>query len=171
MGWCPEGGDELDQQLFDAMAEFLGQLLRQGDKLAEEFGVPIFAIKALHRLGTSVTMKELGRQLHCDPSFVTMIADALEERGLARREPNPEDRRLKNLVLTSSGLDLKRKLERALVGQMPWSGALDRDERAQLLGLICKMTGAAAARPAGKAPAGEAGEVSDTGHAASVAVS
>ncbi|HZC41424.1 MAG TPA: MarR family transcriptional regulator [Streptosporangiaceae bacterium] len=171
MGWCPECGDELDQELFDATAEFLGQLLRQGDKLAEEFGVPIFAIKALHRLGTSVTMKELGRQLHCDPSFVTMIADTLEERGLARREPNPADRRLKNLVLTSSGLELKRKVEQALVGQMPWSGALDRDEREHLLKLIRKVTGAAAARQAGNAPTGETGEVSDTGHAASLAVS
>ena len=171
MGWCPECGDELDQELFDAMTEFLGQLLRQGDKLAEEFGVPMFAIKALHRLGTSVTMKELGRQLHCDPSFVTMIADTLEERGLARREPNPEDRRLKNLVLTSRGLELKRKVERALVGQMPWSGALDRDEREHLLRLIRKVTGVAAARQAGDAPTGEAGEVSDTGHATSLAVS
>ncbi|MBO0773315.1 MAG: MarR family transcriptional regulator [Actinobacteria bacterium] len=171
MGWCPECGDELDQELFDAMAEFLGQLLRQGDKLAEEFGLPIFAIKALHRLGTSVTMKELGRQLHCDPSFVTMIADTLEERGLARREPNPADRRLKNLVLTSRGLELKRKVERALAGQMPWSGALEREEREHLLRLMRKMTGAAAARPAGTAPAGEAGEVSGTGQAASLAVS
>lgn len=167
MAWCPDGGDELDRELFDAMSGFLGQLLRHGDKLAEEFGVPIFCLKALHRLGTSVTMKELGQQLHCDPSFVTMIADTLEKRGLARREPNPADRRLKNLVLTDRGLELKRKVERALVGEMPWSGALGRDEREQLLRLIRKMAGAAAA-PAGCA---RTEEVSDTGHPASLAVS
>jgi hypothetical protein len=50
MAWCPDG-DRLDQELFDAMAEFLGQLLQRGEKLAEHFGVPLFCLKALHRLG------------------------------------------------------------------------------------------------------------------------
>src|SRR6266542_4421432 len=98
-------GDQLDQEIFDAMAELLGQLRQRGVQLAEQFGVPMFCLKALHRLGTSITMKELGKQMRYDPSFVTMIADTLEERGLARREPNLTDRRLKNLVLTSNGLE------------------------------------------------------------------
>lgn len=168
MAWCPDG-DQLDQEIFDAMTEFLGQLLRRGEKLAEQFGVPVFCLKALHRLGTSVTMKELGKQMHCDPSFITMIADTLEERGLASREPNPADRRLKNLVLTPDGLTLKRRLEQALVTQMPWSHGLDVSERAHLLKLIRKMTDAAAAG-LNPACAGErTGEVSDTESAASPA--
>ena len=166
MTWCPDG-DKLDQEVFDAMAEFLGQLLQRGEKLAEQFGVPLFCLKALHRLGDSVTMKELGEQMHCDRSFVTMIADTLEERGLARREPNPTDRRLKNLVLTSDGLDLKRRLEGALVAQMPWSHALNMDERAHLLEMIRKMTDATAASPSPPSRGTRAGEVSDTLYAAS----
>jgi DNA-binding MarR family transcriptional regulator len=146
MAWCPDG-DRLDQELFDAMAEFLGQLLRRGEKLAEHFGVPLFCLKALHRLGAPVTMKELGMQMGCDPSFVTMIADTLEQRGLARREPSPVDRRLKNLVLTPDGLELKRRIEGVLLAQMPWAHALDVNERAQLLELVRKMTAAAAAAP------------------------
>jgi DNA-binding MarR family transcriptional regulator len=151
MAWCPDG-NQLDQEIFDAMAEFLGQLLQRGDRLAEQLGVPVFCLKALHRLGTPVTMSELGRQMHCDRSFVTMIADTLEDRGLARREPNPNDRRLKNLVLTPQGLELKMRLEAELLAQMPWSHALDRNERATLLELIRKMTsttGAVATTPAG----------------------
>jgi DNA-binding MarR family transcriptional regulator len=169
MAWCPDG-DQLDQEIFDAMAEFLGQLLQRGERLAEQFGVPVFCLKALHRLGDSVTMKELGEQLHCDRSFVTMIADMLEERGLARREPHSSDRRLKNLVLTSDGLEMKRRLEGALVAQMPWSHALDVSERAHLLELVRKMTDAVAATP-NPPPGGErAGEVSETENAASPAV-
>ena len=184
MVWCPDG-DQLDQEIFDAMAEFLGQLLQRGEKLAEQFGVPMFCLKALHRLGDSVTMKELGEQMHCDRSFVTMIADTLEERGLARREPHPTDRRLKNLVLTADGRQLKRRLEGALVAQMPWAHALDRNERADLLELIRKMTNAAAtptaaavaaptaaaaATPTAPSRGKRAGEVSDTENAASPAV-
>ena len=109
--------------------------------------MPLFCLKALHRLGAPVTMSELGKQLHCDRSFVTMIADTLEARGLARREPNPTDRRLKNLVLTPQGMELKERLEAALLAEMPWAHALDMTERAALLELIRKMTRATAAAP------------------------
>jgi DNA-binding MarR family transcriptional regulator len=168
MARCPDG-DQPEQEIFDAMAEFLGQLLQRGEKLAEQFGVPLFCLKALHRLGLSVTMKELGKQMHCDPSFVTMIADTLEERGLAKREPNPTDRRIKNLVLTSDGLELKSRLELALVAQMPWTYALDENERTRLLELIRKMNKAAAATPAPPFGGERAEEVSESQNAASPA--
>ena len=138
MAWCPQG-NKLDQDIFDALSEFVDQLLDSGEKLAGEFGVPVSALKAVHHLDGSVSMKELGRRLRCDPSFVTMIADVLEKRGLAAREPNTSDRRIKNLVLTAPGLELKKRLQQTLRAQMPWSLALDVNEREQLLGLIRKM--------------------------------
>ena len=68
-----------------------------------------------------MAMKELGRRMHCDPSFVTVIADGLEQRGLARREAHPGDRRIKNLVLTDEGTELRQRLQRELAAEMPWS--------------------------------------------------
>jgi DNA-binding MarR family transcriptional regulator len=166
MGWCPDG-NELDQAIFDALAEFVSRLLRRGEALAQQFGVPVFCVKAIHRLGEPVTMKELGRSLHCDPSFITMIADELERRGLARREPNPVDRRIKNLVLTPEGLALKARLERALLAEMPWSHALSPDERKILLGLVRKMNDAIAGPSARQAAGEPAEEVNATLTAAS----
>jgi hypothetical protein len=89
-----------------------------------------------------MAMKELGKRMHCDPSFVTLVADMLEKRGLARREPHPADRRVKNLVLTDDGLALKCKVEEELSSRMPWNLALSDEERAQLLALIRKMISA-----------------------------
>lgn len=155
MAWCPIG-EQRDQEILDAMAEFLGELFQHGDQLAKEFGIPVFCLKALHRLGSPVTMKELGEQLHVDRSFVTMIADTLEEHGLAKREPHLADRRIKNLVLTPDGIALKGRLEAALTAQMPWSHTLDLDEKASLLKLIRKMT------KAGTAPAAPADAAADT---------
>jgi DNA-binding MarR family transcriptional regulator len=140
MAWCPNG-NVLDQDIFDALAEFFAHVLERGDQLASEFGVPTFCIKALHRLDESVTLKELGKRLHVDPSFVTMIADMLEERGLARREPNAADRRIKNLVLTPEGLALKARVEAALLDQMPWARALDVPQQQSLLAMIRRMNG------------------------------
>ena len=169
MNWCP-GGDKLDQDIFDAMTEFIAHLIQRGEQLSQRYQVPVSAMKALRRLDTPVAMKDLGQRLHCDPSFVTMIADVLEERGLAKRESNPADRRIKNLALTDRGLELKAAMEREVLGQMPWTHALDRSEREQFLELVrkmCKTMAAGQAVPAVSAPETEVS--SSTGVASPVA--
>jgi DNA-binding MarR family transcriptional regulator len=166
VAWCPNG-NELDHDIADALSEFFFQLVERAETLAEEFGVPAFAMKALHRLDGSVTMKELGRRMHCDPSFVTMIADMLEQRGLARREPSTADRRIKNLVLTPEGLELKARLERAMLAQMPWCRALDVSEKSSFLSMTRKMNVVLADGSYPQATGEPAGEVGDIPTAAS----
>jgi len=154
MGWCP-GGDKLDQEIFDAMTEFIVYLMQRGEQLSQRYDVPVSAMKALRRLDMPVAMKDLGQRMHCDPSFVTNIADALEQRGLARREPSTADRRIKNLALTDRGLELKAAMEQETLGLMPWTHALDRDEREQFLELVrkmCKSMAAADESPAAGKP-------------------
>jgi DNA-binding MarR family transcriptional regulator len=138
VSWC-SGGDKLDQEIFDAMTELIAHLMQRGEQLSRRFDVPVSCIKALRRLDAPVAMKDLGQRLHCDPSFVTMIADALEQRGLAKREPNAADRRVKNLALTDRGLEVKAAMEQEVLGLMPWTHALDRSEREQFLELVRKM--------------------------------
>lgn len=166
MVWCPNGG-KLDQDIADALSEFFTHMLERAETVASEFGVPVFAVKALHQLDKPVTMKELGRRMHVDPSFVTMIADLLERHGLARREPNAADRRLKNLVLTPKGVELKARLEQAMLGRAPWCECLDPDEKSSFLSMTRRMNVALAEGPAPRARDQQAGEVSDALTAAS----
>src|SRR5438445_465841 len=63
-------------------------------------------------------------------------------RGLARREPSPRDRRVKNLVLTTEGLAAKEQMMQELALRMPWCYALDEQERHVFLALIEKMLAA-----------------------------
>ena len=142
--------------------------------MAQRLSVPGFFIKALHTLECPMAMKDLGKRMHCDPSFVTMVADMLEKRGLARREAHPGDRRVKNLILTGDGLALKHRIESELAARMPWSRVLSQDEREQLLILIRKMlvaedlpaateTGSPVPGPAaGPLPPPDRGEVTGT---------
>ena len=51
-------------------------------------------------------MGELAEHLYCDASNVTGIVDRLEGRGLVERKPDPNDRRVKRLVLTPQGQTL-----------------------------------------------------------------
>ena len=85
-------------------------------------------------------MKELAHCMDFDPSYVTVVADRLESRGLIERQPHPTDRRVKNLVVTATGNRLKRSIPGLL-----WSGAnlfsgLSAGERDQLVELLTKLT-------------------------------
>ena len=135
--------DQLDSEILDAMGELIATLIGRGEQIARRFGVPAFCLKALHVLNPSIAMRDLGKYMHCDPSFVTSIADLLEKRGLARREASLADRRVKNLVLTDEGVGLRDKMEREFMAAMPWNATLDNDERTCLLALIRKMTAGA----------------------------
>jgi MarR family transcriptional regulator, organic hydroperoxide resistance regulator len=133
--------DKQNAEILECMSELIGRVIAHGAQLAQNLGIPAPFIKALHTMDCPIAMKELGKRMHCDPSFVTLVADMLEKRGLARREPHPADRRVKNIVLTDDGWSLKHRLETEIAGRMPWR-TLNDNERSQFLALIRKMLGA-----------------------------
>jgi MarR family transcriptional regulator, organic hydroperoxide resistance regulator len=136
------GADQQTVDIADCFFELIGNIVGQAEQLAQRLSIPAPFIKALHTLDCPMAMKTLGKRMHCDPSFVTLVADMLEKRGLARREPHPADRRVKNLVLTQDGEALKQRVETEIAARMPWNRALNDTERAQLLALIRKMLSA-----------------------------
>lgn len=64
--------------------------------------------------GRPLPMRKLAETLSCDASNVTGLVDRLEERGLVERRPSPEDRRVKELRLTSAGERLRASLLRRM---------------------------------------------------------
>jgi DNA-binding MarR family transcriptional regulator len=131
--------EQLNADIQECVFELTGRMIGQAERLAQSMGIPSIFIKVMHTLDAPMAMKDLGKRMHCDPSFVTAVADMLETRGLARREAHSGDRRVKNLILTGDGCALKSRLEAELAARMPWNRGLDDDERAQLLALIRKM--------------------------------
>lgn len=130
--------EQLDSEILDAMSELSASLLASSEQLARRLGVPSFCLKAMHLLRAPMAMRDLGKLLHCDPSFVTTIADMLEKNGLARREASTADRRIKNVVLTQAGARLREQVNREFLAHVPWRSFND-EERACLLTLIRKM--------------------------------
>jgi DNA-binding MarR family transcriptional regulator len=57
-----------------------------------------------------VPMNELATLLHCDNSNVTGIIDRLEAHGLVERRPYEQDRRVKHVVLTPLGVELRERV-------------------------------------------------------------
>lgn len=100
---------------------------------------------ALRSVDGPMPMKDLATCMDIDPSYVTLVADRLEELELIERQAHPTDRRVKNLVLTPKG----RRFKKAMPDKL-WSGsslfsALTCDERAQLADILTKVASSGAA--------------------------
>jgi DNA-binding MarR family transcriptional regulator len=65
--------------------------------------------------GTAMPMHELATMLACDNSNVTGIVDRLEARGLVTRRPYAPDRRVKHVVLTPEGTELRQRLRERML--------------------------------------------------------
>jgi DNA-binding MarR family transcriptional regulator len=86
------------------------------------------------------------------PRTVTEALDGLERDGMVRREPDPQDRRVKRLSITQAGVAAAAATEPlrvALVEQI--FGVLSEDERGQLKQLLTKLTAAIGEQESGKA--------------------
>jgi len=83
-------------------------------------------------------MNDLSQKLACDKSYITQLADQLEELELIERVQGA-DRRMKLLSLTPKGKALRTKLAKAAGSQSPIMKSLNDAERAQLAVLLDKL--------------------------------
>jgi DNA-binding MarR family transcriptional regulator len=65
---------------------------------------------ALLQLAAPLPMNELAALLGCDNSNVTGLIDRLGARGLVTRQPTAHDRRVKHVVLTDAGRELREQM-------------------------------------------------------------
>jgi DNA-binding MarR family transcriptional regulator len=129
-----------------ALVDLMWFVMRQIWDHAEERLAPYsLSLKhnwTLHALDEPMSMSALAERLGIDASYVTTIADQLEERGLIERQPHPTDRRIKSLALTAEGRRLREKLANELWVDVPVLDALSLVERRQLRELLTKSVDA-----------------------------
>nr|WP_042193584.1 MarR family transcriptional regulator [Kibdelosporangium sp. MJ126-NF4]CEL20784.1 Transcriptional regulator, MarR family [Kibdelosporangium sp. MJ126-NF4]CTQ98412.1 Transcriptional regulator, MarR family [Kibdelosporangium sp. MJ126-NF4] len=74
---------------------------------------------ALRELTGPMTMRDLAERMSCEPSNATFIIDRLEEKGLVERQTTPRDRRVKQIVLTADGVQVRERLLALLIQGSP----------------------------------------------------
>ena len=119
-------------------------------QIAAEFRLSPPQVHALRVLSPDqpLPMGRLACALGCDASNVTGIVDRLEKRGLIERRPSERDRRVKVLVITAEGVQVRRELLLRL-GEPPQAIAtLSAADRKRLAGLLRRALSRAAAAPA-----------------------
>ena len=114
-------------------------------EIAHKLGVTAPLLGALRFLEQPQTMGRMAELLHCDPSNVTGIVDALEDRNLAKRSPSAADRRIKVVELTASGEKLRARALVEMFKPPPWIKGLSATDQRKLRDIL-RRAGAAAAR-------------------------
>jgi DNA-binding MarR family transcriptional regulator len=108
--------------------------------IARELDLRPAAFGTLRMLSEPRTMSEVANALQCDNSNVTGIVDSLEQKGLARRRPSDEDRRVKLIELTADGKKVHARLARAFATPPPWVKGLSREDQEQLRDILARAS-------------------------------
>ena len=109
-------------QLLDWFKQSLGEL-------ADERGLTraqLFALYAIDKHG-ELAMGQAAQVLHCDASNVTGLVDKLVAQGLAERKESRQDRRTKNISLTTKGKRTITQIRRSLPARLGWDALTDTE--------------------------------------------
>ena len=103
-----------------------------------EFGMSSIQCHVLHLIepGRPLPMSRLADTLSCDASNVTGLVDRLESRGLVRRRPSPQDRRVKVLQLAPTGSRLRTQMLRRMAGRSLPLSRLSLDQQRTLVTIL-----------------------------------
>ena len=141
-----------DELLLGVLAQVAGFHLAQSSlgaeaafrqHVGERFGLrkAEFSLLMLLLANGPLAPKRLARALALTAPNLTQLLDRLQERGLVRRERNPEDGRSQHIVLSEAGTRLSREAANA-AGPMELaaSHALSPAEHSMLIELLGKLS-------------------------------
>lgn len=108
---------------------------------AAALGLTATQIKVLLRLtpGEAIPMRKLARELDYDASNLTTLVDRLVQREAIERGSDPNDRRVKTLVLTREGERLRDRFWQNLVNDPGPLAPLRESDLRSLSRLLAKL--------------------------------
>ncbi len=132
--------DSPADEAWAVLRTLLGRQRRRFLIAASELDLHPAQAGALLQLASPLPMNELAAVLACDNSNVTGLVDRLEARGLVTRQANPEDRRVKTVVLTTAGTRLREQLLESVRRPPAGFRRLSPAEQRQLRDLLRRVT-------------------------------
>ena len=108
------------EEAWSLMGKLFWEMRPRMIRIAGEFGLSppqLFALRTLDP-EAPVPMRALAAALHCDSSNVTGLVDGLAAQGLVERREAEHDRRIRLLVVTPRGNEVRARMM-AVVQQVP----------------------------------------------------
>ena len=124
---------ELMYQVFKSSKPYMETVAGEFDLTPQQ----LYALKLLSP-ERAFTMGELASMLGCDASNVTSLVDRLESRGLVERRAADRDRRVKALLLTGAGQELKGRIADRMQVPPPAIRNLSAADQDALCGILSR---------------------------------
>lgn len=121
-----------------AMYDFVDTYDRAYEAAAATQGMSVAQACVLGRVARPRGMGELAEELRCDASNITQIISRLEARDLVVRQPDPSDRRSRQIIRTPAGDALDHAFETSFEFARTAAANLTSDEQKQLTTLLRK---------------------------------
>ena len=102
--------NKVTQEIIGLVVDLVERMHAHFADVTAGFGLTSIEGRALFVLEEPLSMGELANTLRCDASYITGITDRLEEQGLVERQVYANDRRVKHLVLTGKGEQLREAM-------------------------------------------------------------
>ena len=130
------------RRVWQLMFDFLISTAPRRTEVLGRFGLTPNDSRALASLRQDEgrTMRSLASEWQCDASNATWIVDRLERAGLAVRRDEPNDRRVKLVVLTAKGARVKAEVMEAFYAAPPELLALDAADLAALERILRRLS-------------------------------
>ena len=140
----PAGTVDSARRAWQLLSEVGLTLRATWTELAAEFDLTPMQALALKRLepGAPLPMNTLAEAMICDASNVTGIVDKLEARGLIERQSTEHDRRVKMLVVTKRGEELRRRFLQRSSEPPPPVAKLTVEDQRQLSDILERLLAA-----------------------------
>lgn len=119
----------LAAEAWRAIMDFITATASQRTRVLADLDLTVNDSRALTTLDREDgrSMRSLADEWSCDASTATFIVDRLEGKGLAERRADPADRRIRRVVLTVRGADVRDEMLRRIYMPPSELSELDRE--------------------------------------------
>jgi DNA-binding MarR family transcriptional regulator len=126
----------LHHEIIDLLFGFMDSFKNRFISVTEAHDLSLPQGHLLMTLDEPISMRDVAAGMGYDASHITALVDQLEQRHLVERRPDPTDRRVKRIVITEGGLELRATLEDELLDTLLPLDLLTGDQRVQLRDLL-----------------------------------
>ena len=135
------GEPDLDREVWNLLFQHFQAENRNWAAVCRAYGLTLPQAHLLRLLtaGGSVKMNGLADALDCDASNITGLVDKLEIRGFIRHQRDPDDRRVKMIALTLSGVKFRASVLSRLSQPSPSVTRLSLPDKQTLRRIVRQM--------------------------------
>jgi DNA-binding MarR family transcriptional regulator len=131
------------QEAWSLMSRLFWEMRPRMLRVAAEYGLTppqLFALRSLDP-EKPVPMRALAQALNCDSSNVTGLVDGLAAQGLVERREAEHDRRVRMLVVTERGVEMRARLQEAMQAVPASIAALSAEDQRALRDILQRALG------------------------------